>query len=384
MSLRVWIENPFDNLPLEGFRPQRYWLMAEAFVRAGHDVTLWTADFNHTTKSHRKIAGEPSGFSLRLVHEPPYSGNVSLGRIFSHWRYSREWARLAKAAVRESGAPDLIIVSSPPLSTGAVARRIAAKYGAKLVIDVMDAWPETFERVVPKALLWPFRRLARANYLGADAITVVADRYIDLVRGYGFNGEVKRFYHGIDMSGASARTNPDDGTIRLAYAGNLGRTYDLATVLRALVDLKAATLDIAGKGDGEEPLKELAATLGVASRVRFRGYLPADELSAMFANCNVGVIPMDISSCVGVPYKLCDYAKASLAIVSSLGGESAKLLAKYASGAIYRPSDPASLVRAIRSLDVAKAGANAFKMAQSELDAQTIYSNYARSLFPGD
>ncbi len=95
--MRVWIENPFDNLPLEGFRPQRYWLMAEAFARAGHEATLWTADFNHTTKTRRAIAGEPPDFALRLVHEPPYSANVSLGRMISHWRYSREWSRLAQA-----------------------------------------------------------------------------------------------------------------------------------------------------------------------------------------------------------------------------------------------------------------------------------------------
>ena len=148
--MRVWIENPFDNLPLEGFRPQRYWLMAEAFARAGHEATLWTADFNHTTKTRRAIAGEPPDFALRLVHEPPYSANVSLGRMISHWRYSREWSRLAQAAAKENGAPDLIVVSTPPLSTGLVARRLAAKFGAKLVIDVMDAWPETFERVAPK------------------------------------------------------------------------------------------------------------------------------------------------------------------------------------------------------------------------------------------
>ena len=48
--MTVWIVNPFDNLPLEGFRPQRYWLMAEAFVEAGHNVVFWSSDFNHSTK----------------------------------------------------------------------------------------------------------------------------------------------------------------------------------------------------------------------------------------------------------------------------------------------------------------------------------------------
>ena len=32
--MTVWIQNPFDNLPCEGYRKQRYWLMAEAFARA--------------------------------------------------------------------------------------------------------------------------------------------------------------------------------------------------------------------------------------------------------------------------------------------------------------------------------------------------------------
>jgi glycosyltransferase involved in cell wall biosynthesis len=374
--MRVWIENPFDNLPLEGFRPQRYWLMAEAFAKAGHEVVLWTADFNHTTKAVRAIDGKPSSFSLRLVHEPPYGGNVSLRRMYSHWRYALEWERQAMAEASNNGRPDVIIASTPPLYTGAVARRLAARFGAKLVLDVMDAWPETFERIVPRWMLAPLRRLARANYLGAGAITVVADRYVDLVRSYGFQGEIRRFYHGIDMADAPSGPKGEGGALRLAYAGNLGRTYDLATVVRALVELPDATLDIAGKGDGEGPLRALAKRLDLDSRVRFHGYLGESDLAAMFARCNVGVVPMADSSCVGVPYKFCDYAKAGLAIVSSLGGESARLLARYGAGTTYRASDSASLACALRSIDGSKAGLNALKMACSELDAAAIYDSY--------
>lgn len=376
--MNVWIENPFDNLPTEGFRPQRYWLMAEAFARAGNDVVLWTADFNHTTKAKRVMRGAmPQDFDLRLVEEPAYGGNVSLRRMMSHWRYSREWERQVESFVGEVAKPDVIIVSTPPLSTGIVARRLAAKFGAKLVMDVMDAWPETFERVVPRWVLWPLRCIARANYLGADAITVVADRYTDLVRNYGFKGTVRRFYHGIDMSSTPPRKKRSN-SLRLAYAGNLGRTYDLATVVRAVAELPDATLDVAGKGEGEAPLRALVAELGLGERVCFRGYLGSDELAAMLAECDVGVIPMDDSSCVGVPYKLCDYAKAGLAIVSSLGGESARLLAKYGAGATYRASDAASLAQSLRRFDAPKAGLNALRMAREELDARAIYDQYVR------
>lgn len=383
--MRVWIENPFDNLPLEGFRPQRYWLMAEAFVRAGHEVVLWTSDFNHTTKARRRLSGSPEGFQLRLIHAPEYRNNISFRRMLSHFIYAREWERHAVAAADETGAPDVIIVSSPPLSAGAAARRLSARFGARLVIDVMDAWPETFERVAPRWALSPLRLVAGANYRGADMVTAVADRYVELVRKYGFKGQARRFYHGIALSPVAAACKEDAASarLRLAYAGNLGRTYDLATVIRALAEIPDATLDIAGAGAGEEGLKSLAESLGLSSRVRFHGYLGEAELTDMLAGCNTGIVPMDESSCVGVPYKLCDYARASLAIASSLGGESAELLAKYAAGAVYRTGDEASLARALQSLDVRQAGDNARRMAEAEFDARKIYDGYVHFVTQG-
>ena len=53
--MKVWIECPFDNLPEEGYRKQRYRLMAEAFLSEGHEVVYWTTDFNHGTKARRRI-----------------------------------------------------------------------------------------------------------------------------------------------------------------------------------------------------------------------------------------------------------------------------------------------------------------------------------------
>ena len=64
--MTVWIVNPFDNLPPEGYRPQRYWLMARAFARAGHRVTYWSSDFSHAHKAPRKF-NDPASEGFRLV-----------------------------------------------------------------------------------------------------------------------------------------------------------------------------------------------------------------------------------------------------------------------------------------------------------------------------
>jgi hypothetical protein len=64
--MRVWIESPFDNLPQEGFRKQRFWLMAEAFARRGHEVVYWTGDFNHIGKTRRRMVAPEAGGEIDL------------------------------------------------------------------------------------------------------------------------------------------------------------------------------------------------------------------------------------------------------------------------------------------------------------------------------
>ncbi len=375
--MNVWIENPFDNLPSEGFRPQRFWLMAQAFAEAGHRVTLWTSDFNHTTKKKRRISGlgpRGSGFYVVMVPTIPYRSNVSLRRMFSHWRYAAAWERMARGLAASRGWPDVVIASSPPLSAGAAARRLAARCGARLVIDVMDAWPETFERAAPRWALAPLRRLARRNYLAADLVTTVADAYIDLVRSYGRTAPVRRFYHGI-ADGEARAAGAAHGGVRLLYIGNLGRTYDLRTVVEAMALVPDATLAVAGKGEQEAMLRRAAAE---NPRISFLGYLGEEKMNALLADCDIGIVPMAPESCVGIPYKLADYARAGLAVVSSLGGESARLLARYGAGEPYRAGDAADLARAVSAvaagLGARRAAARA--LADAEFSARAIYPAY--------
>ena len=109
---------------------------------------------------------------------------------------------LARRALRCGGAvPQMIVVSSPPLFIGREVRRFCVETGARYVVDIMDAWPETFERVVPRWALGWMRRLARNNYVNASAITAVARRYLDLAKSYGAECPMHLCYHGIEFEG---------------------------------------------------------------------------------------------------------------------------------------------------------------------------------------
>lgn len=372
--MTVWIQNPFDNLPCEGHRKQRFWMMAEAFAAAGHSVVLWTSDFSHANKAPRTTPSHPANFDLRLVPTPPYRRNVGLARVRSHRAYARAWQHLARM---ESVAPGLIVASLPTLSGAAAALSLGRVFGARVVIDVQDAWPETFERLVPRACrglarlaLAPQRRLAQRIYREADLVTGVCERYRALTG----RADYRSFRLGVELGpyGAVSDRRRSDA-VRLVYSGNLGCTYDLKTVLRAVGSDPGLELDIAGFG------APAGIPCGLADRVRFHGYLSAADLQALFASCDIGVIPMADESWVGIPNKMFDYSAAGLRIVSSLGGECAALLERYRCGVTYRPGDAGSLAAAIRAAAALDRRA-ARQMCEREFDAARIYPEYVRTV----
>lgn len=387
--MTVWIENPFDNLPREGSRPLRFWLMARAFVQAGHRVVYWTSDFSHTAKARRNLptAFTDEGVAVRLVPTPPYRTNVSLARIRSHRAYARAWEAVAGAT--DLSAPDAIIVSTPPLATGDVAIRLARRFGARLVVDVMDAWPETFYRLLPsfaapllgRMLFASADAAARRLYRAADLVTGVADRYGAIARSKGAASYL-RFYHGIDCAVAPARVEGRRAGVALVYIGNMGTTYDLQTLVQAMELLPTATLNLAGAGAQAGTVVRLIQERGLADRVRYHGYLKAADMADLLSRADIGVVPMASESFVGVPYKFADYAAAGLAIVSSLGGETEGLLARYGAGAVYRWGDAHSLATAVDSLvpRLASAQTAARRLAHEELNARRIYADYVRAV----
>ena len=343
-------------------------MMSEAFVRAGHRVVYWTSDFSHATKRRRAPVPScdvPDGMDVRFVPTLPYPSNVGFARLASHCAYAAKWSHLAS---READAPGLIVSSMPTISAAAAALRLGRRFGVRVVVDVQDAWPETFERLFPKRLrrmahllLAPWRSRARRIYRQADAVTGVCDRYRALTGRHDYH----RAYLGIERVPEATAESAGGCVRRLVYSGNLGRSYDLATVVDAVRADESLELDVAGFG----PFSSDCA------RVRFHGLLSASGLRALYARCDIGVIPMRDDSWVGVPNKMSDYSAAGLRIVSSLGGETAALLEAYGCGATYAPGDAASLAAAVRAAFALPRGASR-RMFEQEFDAAKIYDDY--------
>jgi glycosyltransferase involved in cell wall biosynthesis len=370
--LTVWLCNPFDDIPGEDLPPMRYWSLARALAARGHDVTWWTADWSHRRKARRTVPTETratDGFGLELVPVRAYARNVSLARIASHRDFGRNLERQATAAVASGhrARPDVILASLPPLEGPDAAVRLARTQGARFILDVMDLWPETFERLLPgpewlrhalgRVLLGRMRRRRRAVVAAADAVSAATHTYLDHTLGSA-RPDVPRHvcYLGADLeaqaaAGHDAPARASGGPLECVYAGSLGTGQDVATLVAAARIIEsqglAVTLHIAGTGRLEPDLRSAAAAHRGPCRLVVHGLLPAAGYRRLLAACDVGLVLVKPESCVAVPYKACDYAAAGLALVSALPGELARLVDDHRAGLGYRAGDSASLAAAI-------------------------------------
>lgn len=138
----------------------------------------------------------------------------------------------------------------------------------------------------------------------------------------------------------------ENGTLRLVYAGNMGKSYDIDTLCKAVEKVEGVTLEIAGTEKREN-----------SGKIKFHGYLGAKELKEALARADVGVVPMFPNSEVGVPGKLADYAMSGLRVIESLGGECEELVKKHRAGTHYEAGNVESLIAAIEEM---KRGAEDF------------------------
>jgi glycosyltransferase involved in cell wall biosynthesis len=415
--LSVWLVNPFDDIPGEGLPPLRYWSLARILAARGHDVIWWTATWSHRRKAVRSAPlgiREDEGFAVRLVAARPYESNVSLARLASHRDFGRTFERLARESVSSGqlDRPDIILASLPPLDSPEAAARLAKQLDATFVLDVMDLWPETFERLLPgptllRRLVAPFllggmEKRRRALVAAADAVSSATRSYADVVlreapadlpRHVCYLGAYPQEFgtppqhvNHVPMAGADETATPAAvEPLQCVYAGSLEAGQDLDVLPAAARQLSAAgvqaTIHVAGTGRLEPALRRAAAS-GGSCRLEVHGLLPRPAYVGLLQRCDVGLVCVKPESFVAVPYKACDFAAAGLAIVNSLPGELQGLIDEHRAGLPYTAGDAGSLARVIQSLaadrkKLVELQHGARLLAAAEFDRERTYPRFA-------
>lgn len=273
---------------------------------------------------------------------------------------------LSSAAIRRrfdvvqvATLPDWLVFAALPL-------RLA---GVPVLLDLHEAMPDFFATRFPRLARPWSRRLLRAAERASlaastQAITVNsalrerllrlgarADR-IDVVPN---SVSLARF----DPARQPARAFMADGQLRLIYAGALTPTYELDVAIRALALVHARRpeleirLDLYGRGDVEEPLRTLAAELGLGDAIRFHGRIPIEDVPTAIAEADIGLAPtrLDPFTRSSLSTKIFEYAAMAKPVVASRLPLIERELPRDAV-AMYEPGDVESLgARILETVD---------------------------------
>jgi glycogen synthase len=277
------------------------------------------------------------------------------------------WAaeRRAAAALRRHLAtfrPDVVCLwRLGDLSMSLVAR--VRRSGVPAVGVVCDPWMIDGPRRDPWTRWWAARPVAAALGERAGAICrrpsfeapvrwlFVSAALREQVRAAGLPvGAAEIVPAGVDLAAFPlAPMTPWAG--RLLYAGRLSPLKGVDTALMALTRLgPEITLEVAGSGEPryERELRELAAARGVASRVRFRGFLWRRALASAYAAADALLFPVRWQEPFGlVPLE----AMASgTPVVAVAAGGAAAYLEDGRTALAVPPDDPAALATAVGRL----------------------------------
>ena len=204
---------------------------------------------------------------------------------------------------RENRVPFDIVHAHSPFSAGREALRVARKRGVPIVATFHSKYYDDFYEKTRS------RRIASlaANYVvnfynHCDEVWAVNDRTADVLRGYGYQGDVVVMPNGTNLcrvdERAAAETraqfSPDGAPIFL-FVGQMNWKKNIRRVLEA-VALYAreapCRLVMVGQGPNEEDVQKACEELGVAERTIRTGHIAdRDRLMAIYAAASLLIFP---------------------------------------------------------------------------------------------
>lgn len=394
--MNIVIVTNYWHFPSEK-QSSRYLSLAQLMADEGWQVNVVTSQFYHASKSRRdsRVVNEiaPS-IPVHLVDEPGYKRNISLRRIWSLERFAANVVQYLRSLPRK---PDVIYCVVPSVALAARVGKFARANAIKFVIDVQDLWPEAFEMALPSARLgrWIFAPLSRRSnrvYNLADAIVAVSETYrLRALMGRTSTPSTSVFL-GVDMDKFDDRTGQlpiqkRPGELWIAYAGSLGHSYDLATVLQALSRVRRESsvpfrFVVMGAGARLGEFRELASTLQVPTE--FLGSLSYADMAAVLRESDIAVNSIDSRSKASIINKHGDYLAAGIPMVNNQkNAELSRLLEDWRAGITCPPSDPDSMAGAFQRLMSNETlredmGVNARKLALAKFSRRHSYPEILR------
>lgn len=317
--------------------------IASAFSHLGHDVKLIAV---------AGPGGPPPELDCLLFAHPGRADGIERER-----RKLRMVDQVVEGATADLSAfqPDLLYERLSLFGTAG--SRLAVMTGATHVIEVNALLAEEEARwrrlvLVDEAAGRERDALARADLRVcvsaevAASVARVAPGPPTIVVPNGVDAGL--FAEPADRAAARRELDLPPGGQLLGFTGSLRPWHGLDVALAALGELPGVELVVAGDGPLRAELEELAATLGVADRVRWLGALGHERIPTFLGALDVALAPYPrLDGFSFSPLKLFEYLAAGTPVVASDIGQVRTILDGGRWGDLVPAGDASALARSV-------------------------------------
>ena len=349
--------------------------MAEGLAARGHAVTVLTSmpHYNAGPDAQRRPTQQRVGrFG---VWSDSFESGIRVWRVRMRRRGQRIWLRLIDylwfhlatlaVAARNIRSPvDVVLVVSPPITLGIVGYLLAKLFGARLIYDVLELWPDVpihmglirnrwLVRAVYGIELFVYRHAAAIPCIGRSFIDRLAARGVpeQKLRYIPTFVDVEKFRPGHKDNAFARQFDLHDKFVVL-YAGNIGLTQGLEVLVQAARELQHdAQVRIVVVGDGAaRPELEQAMDRASVRNMLLVPFQDRERVVDIYATADVCVSPMRTGfSHFTVPSKILTAMAAARVVVAAAEADTdtARLLTESCGGIVVEPESSKALVAAI-------------------------------------
>ncbi|NRQ01171.1 glycosyltransferase family 4 protein [Marinobacterium sp. xm-d-530] len=282
-SRTLWIINQYASTPLIGMGGRHYYL-GQQMASQGVNVRVIASAANHLLRSPVPVVGDykvtdEGAAKYTWLKCLKNAEARSVKRILNWFVFS--WQVLKVPAVAGE-RPDVVLYSSPSPIGFLAARRLARRYGAKLVFEIRDIWPLTLIELgglsVYNPLVVLMGYIERKAYRSSDSlVSNLPNAEAHIVSECEKKVEFRWIPNGIsvaefDTSNASQRLRaaiPKDKFV-IGYVGTLGAANAMDVLLDAALKLRAnkhLAFVLVGRGNERGALERFVADNGLESVV---------------------------------------------------------------------------------------------------------------------
>ncbi len=389
----------------------RWNAMSKIWAAEGHTVTV-IAGMTHYTKGIRNpkydnkyvhVEQFAPGIKVIRTHVSKSYNNHFRGRLNAYFAFvfSGIYGGLIKAREKY----DCIIVSSPPLTVGIIARVLSLFKRIPFIFEIRDLWPESAIDtgvLKNKSAIKMAYRLEKSLYKRSTLINVLTTAMRDTLIDKKGIPESKIIYFpnaadfdisdnllaNFDIKAYRKSLGINENTLALCYVGAHGVANHLTQVLKAADLLKQRDVVFLLIGDGMQKHELIAeAKQKGLTNVLFIDSVTKEAALKYILACDLGLSVLKKAETFKTVYsnKTFDYMACKKPVVLAIDGVSRALVETANAGTFVEPENPQHLAQVIEHYLANKdliinQGENGYQYAKAHFDRNVLALNYIRAI----